>query len=336
MKSVKEFIGLLLLVAGIAGCSLGRSQDEAGSSAAPVVAVKIARVRSADVTVAVTATGKTYALRQVRIQPPIAGRILSMEVTEGSLVQTRQIIARVRTRESDAAIRGAAAMLRMATTAEQRAEAESAARLADSIQTVVQIHSSIDGVVSARGATEGELVDENSQLFSILDLSSIEFIGDVTIGALEDIHPGQPAWIKLTALPEREFAATVYAIDPQSNVQSQTFQIRLHFAHLSEEMKRLLKTGLTGTVTIVTGTHRNALLVPKAALLRDDETNTYSIVEMTRDSLAKSLPVMVGTVNDSLAEVSGNGLHEGLDVIIAGHYALEDSTRLAVLNDRVK
>ena len=88
-----------------------------------------------------------------------------------------------------------------------------------------------------------------------------------------------------------------------------------------------------GVARIVVGRHQNTFMVPKAALLRNDETGTQTIVTMTRDSVAQSIQVNVGTATDSLVEVTGGDLREGMNVIIEGNYALPDSTKVTVAKE---
>ncbi len=81
----------------------------------------------------------------------------------------------------------------------------------------------------------------------------------------------------------------------------------------------------------MTGIHKNALIIPKSALLRNDETNTYSVVVMTADSLAQTVPITVGSSTNSTVEISGNKLQKGTIVITEGNYALPDSTKVTVV-----
>ena len=87
---------------------------------------------------------------------------------------------------------------------------------------------------------------------------------------------------------------------------------------------------MPGTARIVTGIHPHALLVPRSALLRNDENNTYSVVTVTFDSLALSVPVTIGVLTDSTAEITGGTLEPGTQVITRGNYALADSTRVTI------
>src|SRR5512135_1386518 len=100
---IERFVLLLALVA--VGCSgkHGNEDEESQTSAHAVVRVDVAPVRRADVDVVVVATGKTDALRRVKVLSPIAGRIQSLTVVEGSAVRTGAVLAVIQSREAQAA-----------------------------------------------------------------------------------------------------------------------------------------------------------------------------------------------------------------------------------------
>jgi RND family efflux transporter MFP subunit len=330
------FLTLLLLFASIAGCSSSRSAEEGNSSISPIVAVKVAEIKSADIPVTLTALGKTNALREEKIFSPITGKILSLKALENMPVHKGDVIATIRTKESQAAIDGAEILIRSATTDQQRSAAERALLLADSTQTVVVVRASSEGIVSVRNVSEGELVNEGAELVSVVDLWTLEFVADAPVQELAKLHTGQGAKVRLAALPNVELRSTVYAINSQTDPESQTATVHLRFADLPQQTSRLLRTGMAGSAQITIAIRRNALLVPRTALLRNDETASYSLVTVSADSLSKTIVVTVGVMTDSLAEVSAEGLAAGMSVIVEGHYALEDSTRVTVTSSQTQ
>lgn len=324
---------LLILLLLVSGCRSKQSGDEEGSTRQParaVVTVKIDAVREHDAILTVSALGKTDALRKEKIYSPIAGKIIALKAFEGTQVHLGDVVAVIQAKESNAAILGAESMVRSAATPEQKAEAERTLRLAKSTQTSVNVLAKFDGIVSTRSVSEGELVVENGELMTVLDLSTIDFLADVPLRDLPPVKNGQRAFIRFQSIPDIEFPAVVDAINPQSDAQSQTVKVRLRFLPMQASHQSLLRTEIVGTVTIVTGLRPHALFVPKAALLRNDENNSYSIITMTGDSLAITLPVVIGTATDSAVEVRGGELRAGMSVITEGNYSLADSTRVTV------
>ena len=232
----------------------------------------------------------------------------------------------VSTKESQSAITGAEALVRGAATPEQQAEARRALALAQSSQGTVELRAKFNGIVATRSVSEGELVGENGELFMLVDLATLVFVADVPLASLPSIHPGQVAAVRFAALPDRAFRGAVEAASPQSDPQSQTVKVRLRFSSGGGQF--VLKTDMMGSAAIVTGVHRRALIVPRSAILRDDENNTSSVVTVGADSLARSVQVTVGATTDSTAEITGGALKEGMTVVTEGNYALADSTRV--------
>jgi membrane fusion protein (multidrug efflux system) len=324
---------ILLVCALLPGCTNRHPEEEdaASSALAPVVAVKSAEVMRGTIGVFVTATGRTDAIRREKILAPIGGTLVSLNVLEGKAIRRGDVVAAIQPRETRSAIIGAEALLRSARTDAEREEAQRALQLARSTQNIIDVHATVDGVVATRSVSEGELVTENAELMTIVDQSTIVFVADVPLQDVPSVRKGEPADIHIQSLPGLRFDASVDAIHPQSDLQSQSVKVRLRFRGLASEAWRELKTEMSGFARIQIGLHENVLLVPKTALLRDDETGAFSIVVVTPDSLARALSVIVSARTDSTAEVSGTGLTAGMPVIVEGNYALPDSTRISVV-----
>jgi multidrug efflux system membrane fusion protein len=324
---------ILLVFALLPGCTKRHADedDSASSASTPVVAVKTATIIRGTIGVFVTATGKTDAIRRERILSPIGGTLIALNVLEGKTVRRGDVVAVIQPRETRSAIIGAEALLRSARTDAERAEAQRSLQLARATENNIEVHATADGVVATRGVTERESVAENAELMTIVDQSSIVFVADVPLQDMTAVRKGERAVVQFQSLPQLQFDATVDAIHPQSDLQSQTVKVRLRFQGPANEARQKMKTDMSGVAHLQIGLHENVLLVPKAALLRDDETGAFSIIVMTPDSLARSLSVAVGTRTDSTVEVSGTGLASGMPVIIEGNYALADSTRISVV-----
>jgi multidrug efflux pump subunit AcrA (membrane-fusion protein) len=315
------------------GCRQKQSEDEGSpSSAKAVVTVKVGAVSERDAAAIVEAMGKTDALRKEKSYAPIAGRIVALKALEGTAVTKGDVLAIIQTKESEATILGAESMLKSAATAEQKSEAEHTLVLARSTQNSISVFAKFDGVVSTRSVSEGELVAENAELFTVVDLTTIDFLADVPLRDVSSVQHGEQASVRFQSLPDKQFPALVDAINPQTDIQSQTVKVRLRFSTLNNSVLSLLRTDMIGTAQITTGVRRHALFVPKAALLRNDEDNSYSVVALTVDSLAKIIPVVLGTSNDHVAEIRSEQLRAGMTVVIEGNYALTDSTRLSVIH----
>ncbi len=327
----------VLLFVLMGGCGRKDSHDEgeSPSSSQAVVAVKTTEIVSGSIDVVATATGKTEALRTIKVFSPIAGRIMSMKVLAGTYVKAGDILATIQTRESLGAVAGAEALMQSASTPLEKEDARRALDLANATIGVVTVRSRFGGVVSARNVSEGELVGENAELLTLLDLSTVVFMADMMLRDLPVVHVGQSAVVRFPSLANQKFKARVEAINPQSDIQSQTVQARLRFEESPASLKSI-KVDMAGTAGIIISTHKNILLVPKSTLLRNDETGINTIVLFGANSLSKIVPVQIAAVADSMAEITGEGLHAGLKIVTEGNYALADSVRLRVAGSEAK
>lgn len=326
------FKTLVLTSVFLVSFACGRQQpddEENRGAVRATVTVRTTRVVEGSATDRISAFGRTDALKKGKLYAPLAGRIVSLRAFDGTAVRKGDTIAVVETKESESALRGAEAILQSALTPSQRTEGERTLALARSSRNWIAVKAKFDGYVSTRNVSEGELIAENAELMTIVDLSSVDFVAEVSLHDLSSIAPGQQASVSFSALSGLAWPAVVAAINPQSDPQSQTVRVRLAFgSHMDAHLRSMLRTEMNGSASIVTGVRAHALFVPKVALLRNDETGTYAIVTVTKDSLARHIPVRVRTTTDSTAEVSAEGLFPGLVVITSGQYALADSTRV--------
>jgi multidrug efflux pump subunit AcrA (membrane-fusion protein) len=327
-------IGFVLTV--MVGCKKDQSEEAQVDQTAAVVPVSVSTVRQGDIAVSIDAVGQTEALRKETVLSPVAGTIVSHEALEGTAVRAGDTLAVIQTKESQAAITGAQTLLAAATSLEQKKEAERALKLARTSQTLMSIEAKRSGIVSSRSVVEGSLVAEGSELLNVVDPASVVFVAQVPLKNLALITREQAAHVTFTSVSGMTFNAVVSAINPGSDPQTQTVRVVLSFVNITPEQRVYMKDGIAGVARIVAGARTNVLLVPTRALLRNDDNNTYTIVTVTNDSLSSSVPVAVGIVEDTIAEVSGEALHPGMSVVVTGNYALADSTRVTVTAGNAK
>ncbi|HEY6951852.1 MAG TPA: efflux RND transporter periplasmic adaptor subunit, partial [Bacteroidota bacterium] len=216
----------LLFIAVSCRRTSGDEDEGSLSGVKATVSVKTVLISEGNAVVSVSAFGKTDALKKEKIYAPIAGRIISLKAFEGTEVKKGDVLALIQTKESQSAILGAESMVQTARTPEQRAEAEQMLRLARSTQNSVSILARFDGVVASRSVSEGELVAENAELLTVIDLSTIDFVADVQLRDVASIRVNQQSTIRFQSLPDRTFPAVVEAVSPQSDPQNQTVKVR--------------------------------------------------------------------------------------------------------------
>lgn len=313
-----------------AGCNSGSKNTDDPSSVLTLT-VEAVPIRAGTVEETVSAIGETTVTDEQTIVSPFAGTVVSVNVQPGAPVSSGEKMAVIRTRDSEASITGARRLLADARTKEQKENAQRALEAAQANQQLVPIVAQQKGTVADKLVSAGQAVAEGAELLRLVDLSTLDFVAEVRLADIGSIEVGQTCHIEFPSLPDRKFSGTVVAIEPQSDINSQAVPVRINFGRPSKENGKSLRTGMRGIVEIVTGVREDALLVPQAAVIRDDITGRYHIFTISPDSLAISIPVSTSARIDSLIEISSPTLEAGMSVIVDGSYEAADSMRVTVM-----
>ncbi|TSE26076.1 Macrolide export protein MacA [Tepidimonas sediminis] len=213
------------------------------------------------------------------------------------------------------------------------------------------IRSPIDGVVLARNVDPGNAVAASLQAVTLLtiaqDLRRLKLDVAVDEADVGHVREGQSASFTVAAYPRRRYPAQVgrvaYGATKTDNVVTYTATLDVANDDLS------LRPGMTATATIRAAERHGVLLVPNTALrftpsepaaapaqggglaslfmpkaptagrktVRvDSRLGGQRQIWILRDGQPQALPVTVGISDGRFTEVSGEGLEEGLPVIV--------------------
>ncbi len=127
-----------------------------------------------------------------------------------------------------------------------------------------EIRAPMDGLLSAVGTIDGELVAEGNQLFTVSSRKTY-VRGEVNEEDVGEVKPGMKAKIQLYAYRTAILRAHVSSVQPAADPDTQRYTVILEM----EKPPDNLMAGMTGEMNIITGMHENALLMPTRALLVD-------------------------------------------------------------------
>lgn len=314
----------------VLGCSRGADPSTqrapgADTTAAVGTPVQVAAVARATLPVTVSGPGRTEALRQLRVRAPFVGTLLSLTVADGDRVERGEAIGAVVSRNSEAALAGARAMLDDARTPQEQADARRALELARQGLVQSPLRAPEAGVVLGHAANQGDLVNEGDEIVTIAAAGSIVFVADITQDALPRIHRGQPATVALAAQPAPA-RGTVHAVLPSASSDRLTAPVRID---LAAEL-RPVAVGLFGTARIVVGEARDVLVVPAAAVLRDDISGSSRVALVTGEGRVRWVAVTPGVGAAGLVQIE-SPLALGDRVITGGQVGLPDGAPVRVV-----
>ena len=183
-----------------------------------------------------------------------------------------------------------------------------------------KIRAPISGVVSARDVKIGQHVDRSESTFKITNTSRLVAYLKIPQSELAKFSAGQTAEIYVDAMPETTFAATIARISPTVDARNGTFRATAYI----DNKAALLAPGMFARFDIAYEKHVDALLIPAAALIREDR---QTVVYVVTDGAAERRTIVTGIESNGRVEVL-EGLAANEQIIVTGQGSLRDGSKV--------
>jgi len=327
----------MLGLAALSACSRGSdpanasgSDSTSDSTAADSMAatpVQMAVVERGDIAITVNGPGRTDALDLQKIRAPFTGILTLLRIAVGDRVGSNQVLAEIVNQPSQAALIGAEAMLRSASTPAQRSDAERALVLAKQNLVATQLRAPRAGVVVSRGASQGDLVSQGDSILTIASAGSIVFVARIAQSDLAQIRLGQRANVNLPG-QLGVVPGMVHGLLPADTNSVMTVPVRIDFSTNLQTAGAPIQTGLFGTAAIIVGERFAVPIVPAAAVLRDDISGISRVALVTPAGLAHWVNVTTGATQSGKVEIKYPALTPGQRVIVAGQVGLPENSKV--------
>ena len=206
-----------------------------------------------------------------------------------------------------------------------RTQAHVALKLAQKRLDDATIHAPISGVVSRRYLDLGGMALPASPLFEIVNIDTVKATVEVIEAQLGELALTQQASIEIDGIAARMSGSIVF-ISPTLMPTRRTATVEIRI----DNPNRALKPGMFAKVTIPIEVHTDALLISRAALIEDANTNTQSVF-VVENGVTQRRVVEIGLLRGSQAEVLA-GLIEGEAVVTAGQHSLKQGENVRVVN----
>jgi len=180
----------------------------------------------------------------------------------------------------------------------------------------------IAGEVVERQVSPGQVIQAGqTQAFTISDLSTVWVLANVYQNDLSSVHVGDDVVVETDAYAQIFHGRISYlsaALDPNTR----TLQARIVVDNPGEKLKR----DMYCTVTVTAGSISNALAVPDAAVLRDDENQPFVYVATTANQFARRA-VSIGQSQNGTTQIL-SGLSAGDRIVGDGGLFLQFANSL--------
>jgi HlyD family secretion protein len=310
---------LLLLVTlrlglSVFGCTPAREHREAARTTP--IPVRVLLARRGEISDGLTVTGETAAAAVLRLASPVTGRVTWLAARPGDSLARNTVAARVLPLESEAALHGfrvledAAAM-----SPKERLVARPLQRRLRTADIPLRIP--FAAVVATRLHNPGEQVAPTDVLLELFDPQSLYVLAQVPVESASRIDPGMPVEVTYGDVHvSGAVAALITVLEPQ------TLTLPVRVSLTTPLQPPLLHAAVECHVT--TARHRDAVLVPRAALLSSALSGS-GVLMIAADHRARRRTVQLGLHTRDEVEIT-DGLAAGEMVLADGQYSLPDGT----------
>ena len=348
-------IATLTLVAALTLNSCGKSN---GAETAPsdVFTVKTGSVAMAPVAATMRATGTLEGIREATINSETNGRILSVNVNNGSrvgagsaLVTVDNELKSIAVEQAEAQTLAAEAALEKAkidlgrsnelskTGASTKSQTELAELQVKSYQAQLKAASSATsfakrqlsdatvkapfaGVVAMRFVNQGELLNSGNKVAMLVDDSKMKLkigVGELDIPLLKI---GDGVRITVDAIPGKTIEGKIITIANKSDAaRSYTVEVEL------PNNDKSLKSGMFARAEIKREVEHDAITAPTAAVINNGSRTQIFVVD--EKGIAHLRGIKIGTSNPEQTEIL-DGLKPGDVVVTFGQSQLKDGAKV--------
>lgn len=341
--------GLAITALFLAGCQPGadESDTESDEDEAAAIPVETATATRGDIFAVYSGTAPIEAFADATVIAKVGGEVREILVEEGDDVSSGAVLARLDGDRLRLEAEQAEANLRKLQRDYQRnvdlkgrgliseGDFEKIQYEMEALQATfdlatlelsyTEIRAPIDGVISERFIKLGNTIDVNAPTFQVTSLEPLISYLHVPEREYRRIDIGQDATIHIDALAGMQFEAIVSRVSPVVDPDTGTFKISIEVSDSS----RRLKPGMFGRIDIVYDMHRDAMQIPRSAIVEEAGQSAVYVIE---DDVAERRIIRTGYIEGGQIEVL-DGLNETEAFVIVGQTTLKNGAKVSIIND---
>jgi HlyD family secretion protein len=211
---------------------------------------------------------------------------------EREIAQAACQVAKEQLAEAEAGLALVRAGMRAEDIEAARGQAATAAAAVDSLKDTLAkmaVAMPFDGFVVKKMCEEGEWLSPGSPVAEVADLGVVRIQLNVPERYLAGLEKGATAPVVFESLGDQEFAGLISQVVPQSTEGTHTIPVRLDVTNTVTKGRPTIAAGLFAKVALPIGAGHSALLVPKAAVIRQGGRDVvYTLTDTKPASAVKA------------------------------------------------
>lgn len=183
------------------------------------------------------------------------------------------------------------------------------------------VTSPVDGFVGKRSVDPGAMVNTNTAIASVVDISRLRLVVNVVEKDLRLVNAGDPAEVEVDAYPGEKFQGKIARVAPVLDPATRTATMEVEIPNSNNK----LKPGMYARINLTVDEHTNVLVVPKFAVV--DYSNDRGVWIANDQDRASFVPLKLGIENGTHIEVL-DGMKEGSRFVSTGAGAVRNNDQL--------
>jgi len=183
------------------------------------------------------------------------------------------------------------------------------------------VASPVDGFVGKRSVDPGAMVNTNTAIASVVEISRLRLVVNVVEKDLRLVNAGDPAVVEVDAYPGEKFSGKIARVAPVLDPATRTATMEVEIPNADYK----LKPGMYARINLTVDEHKNVLVVPKTAVV--DYSNSRGVWVPNDGDRAEFTPLKLGIENAEQIEVI-DGLREGARFVTTGAGAVRNNDQL--------
>ncbi|MGC8867024.1 MAG: efflux RND transporter periplasmic adaptor subunit [Elusimicrobiales bacterium] len=255
--------------------------------------VGVKRIQRMDLKQEIVVVGNIKAKDEAVLYPRVGGKLIENLVKEGDFVKKEDPVALIKRDEVGA------------------------------VYEPSPVPSTIDGYIGRVYQDVGADVNPMTPIALVVNQSIVRVQMEIPEKYLSDISQGQRIYFTVSSYPSKNFYGKIDKISPVIDKVSRTFLAE----SIMENSSGMLKSGMTAEVHIVLKEAKNAVAVPKSAVIWKNN-KPYIYLADRQKNIAVEKEIKIGIINTDYVEAKN--VNDGEYVITVGLYGIKDGVKIKI------
>ena len=237
---------------------------------------------------------------------------------------TRQLLAKQALDDAESRYLAAVAQVDL-SKAQQMQTAARLEELNINLQNT-SVTSPVDGFVGKRNVDPGAMVNTNTPIASVVEISRVRLVANVIEKDLRMVSAGDSAIVEVDAYPGEKFNGRIARVSPVLDPATRTAAMEVEIPNADFR----LKPGMYARVGLTIEERKDTLVAPKNAVI--DFESKRGVWVPNQERRATFVPVELGIEDTERIEIKG-GLKEGDRIVTTGAAAVRNNDQLIIAGE---